>query len=37
MKYVGATDSFIRLPFLVEGMMLGIIAALLAFSINGVG
>jgi cell division transport system permease protein len=37
MKYVGATDSFIRLPFLVEGMMLGIIAALLAFSILGVG
>ncbi len=37
MKYVGATDSFIRLPFLVEGMVLGIIAALLAFSLLGVG
>ncbi len=37
MKYVGATDSFIRLPFIVEGMVLGLIAALLAFSILGVG
>lgn len=33
MKYVGATDSFIRLPFLVEGMLLGLISALLAFGI----
>ncbi len=33
MKYVGATDSFIRLPFLVEGMLLGIISAVLAFGI----
>lgn len=33
MKYVGATDSFIRLPFLVEGVLLGIISALLAFGI----
>ncbi len=31
MKYVGANDSFIRLPFLVEGLMLGLLAALLAF------
>lgn len=31
MKFVGATDSFIRLPFVVEGMVLGIIAASLAF------
>jgi len=37
MKYVGATDSFIRLPFLVEGMMIGLIAALVAFIMLGVG
>lgn len=37
MKYVGATDSFIRLPFLVEGMMIGVIAASTAFLILGVG
>ncbi len=37
MKYVGATDSFIRLPFLVEGMMIGIISAFIAFMLLGVG
>lgn len=31
MKYVGATDAFIRLPFLVEGILLGIISATIAF------
>ncbi len=31
MKYVGATDAFIRLPFLSEGILLGIISATLAF------
>lgn len=31
MKFVGATDSFIRLPFVVEGITLGLIAATLAF------
>lgn len=30
MKYVGATDSFIRWPFLLEGMVLGFGGALLA-------
>ncbi|MCL2539454.1 MAG: permease-like cell division protein FtsX [Oscillospiraceae bacterium] len=30
MKYVGATNGFIRLPFVVEGMAVGIIAAFLA-------
>lgn len=30
MKYVGATDSFIRWPFLIEGMILGFIGALIA-------
>jgi len=33
MKYVGATDTFIRLPFLVEGVIIGLTAALLAFLI----
>ena len=27
MKYVGATNSFIRIPFFVEGMIVGILAA----------
>lgn len=31
MKYVGATDAFIRLPFLSEGMLLGFISATIAF------
>lgn len=30
MKYVGATNSFIRLPFFVEGVSVGLIAGLLA-------
>lgn len=33
MKYVGATDSFIRLPFFVEGFFLGLISALVAFAL----
>jgi cell division transport system permease protein len=37
MKYVGATDSFIRLPFLVEGTLIGLIAAFFAFVMLGVG
>jgi len=31
MKYVGATNRFIRLPFSVEGIALGFISAILAF------
>ena len=31
MKYVGATNGFIRLPFVVEGLVLGIVGALIAF------
>ncbi len=31
MKMVGATNSFIRLPFIIEGMILGFIGALVAF------
>lgn len=37
MKYVGATDSFIRLPFLVEGVIIGLCSALLAFGLRWVG
>ncbi|MCI8623992.1 MAG: ABC transporter permease [Provencibacterium sp.] len=33
MKFVGATDTFIRLPFIVEGMMLGLLSATIAFFI----
>jgi len=36
MKYVGATDWFIRWPFILEGMTLGFFGALIAnFVING--
>lgn len=37
MKYVGATDAFIRMPFLVEGILIGLIAAVIAFLILGFG
>ncbi len=30
MKAVGATDAFVRLPFVVEGMVIGVISALIA-------
>ncbi len=30
MKYVGATDTFVRGPFLVEGMLLGFVGGLIA-------
>ena len=31
MKYVGATDTFIRMPFVVEGILLGVISAAIAY------
>lgn len=34
MKYVGATDSYIRGPFIMEGILLGIISALISFFIS---
>lgn len=37
MKFVGATDSFIRLPFIIEGTILGLLSALLAFLAVWVG
>jgi len=33
MKYVGATDAFIKLPFIVEGITIGIISAGAAFGV----
>ena len=35
MKYVGATNNFIRGPFLVEGIVIGVIAALISLLIVG--
>ena len=37
MKQVGATDNFVRLPFLVEGMAIGVISAVVAFIVIFVG
>lgn len=41
MKYVGATNSFIRIPFFIEGMVVGVLAAVAAlfltqFAYNGI-
>ena len=35
MKYVGATNSFIRWPFLVEGIIIGIMAGLISVGLIG--
>ena len=37
MKYVGATNSFIRWPFIVEGMIIGILSAAISILIVGGG
>ena len=37
MKMVGATNGFIRLPFVVEGFSLGMMGAVLAFGLEWVG
>ncbi len=37
MKYVGATNAFIRWPFFVEGMTSGLLAGLLAFAMLSLG
>ena len=36
MKYVGATNSFIRWPFLVEGIIIGILSGLLSVGLVGI-
>lgn len=33
MKYIGATDFFVRSPFVIEGMLIGVIGALLPIGI----
>lgn len=33
MKYIGATDFFVRSPFVIEGMMIGVIGALIPVGI----
>lgn len=35
MKYVGATNRFIRLPFLIEGIIIGVVAAVMTLLIVG--
>ena len=35
MKYVGATNGFIRWPFVIEGMLLGCIGGLIAVACTG--
>ena len=35
MKYVGATNSFIRWPFVVEGVLIGVLAGILSVGIIG--
>ncbi len=37
MKYVGATDSFIRGPFVTEGVLVGFIAAVIAYFLTEYG
>ena len=36
MKYVGATNGFIRWPFIVEGMIIGILASSISIALVGV-
>ncbi len=35
MKYVGATNSFIRWPFIVEGIIIGLVSALISILVIG--
>lgn len=37
MSYVGATKSFIRFPFVVEGICLGLISAVIAYGLITLG
>ena len=37
MKYVGATNGFIRMPFVVEGLLIGTISALITFAVVAAG
>ena len=33
MRLVGATNTFIKMPFIIEGMLIGVISALIAFGL----
>ena len=35
MKYVGATNGFIRAPFIIEGVIIGIISCILSVALIG--
>ena len=37
MKYIGATDRFIKIPFIIEGVLIGFIGALIALIVISVG
>lgn len=37
MKFIGGTDWFIRWPFIIEGVIIGILGAVIAFIISGIG
>jgi len=37
MKYVGATNSFIRTPFMIEGIIIGLIASIISILLVGGG
>ena len=34
MRYVGATNSFVRAPFVIEGIIIGIVSAAIALGIQ---
>ncbi len=36
MKYVGATNGFIRWPFIVEGMIIGVFASIISITLVGI-
>ena len=33
MKYIGATDFFVRFPFVIEGMLIGVLGSLVPLAI----
>ncbi len=35
MKYIGSTDWFIRWPFIIEGVIIGMVGAIISFIISG--
>ena len=37
MKYIGATDRFIKIPFIIEGILIGFIGALIALIVISIG